>query len=113
MIYLTKSRKQNNERNQIENSEHENSEMKYILICNDKINSICCESEKVKLQKSVELNWCVIISHDSALTGIVIDMKNEYRCKTKEELVSTLIKVEPKSTKLWENSRIIKKTRAN
>ena len=65
--------------------------MKYILISNYKIDSICCESEDVKVQKSEELNWGLIISRDSALTGIVIDMKNEYRFKTKEELVPNLI----------------------
>ena len=35
--------------NEQKNLEHKNSEMDYILINNDKIDSICCESKEIKV----------------------------------------------------------------
>ena len=62
----------------------------FVMISNYKIDSICCELKEVKVFKGVKLNCSFSTSHDSTLTGIIIDTKIKYRHKTK--LVSTLIK---------------------
>ena len=79
------------EEEKIQNMDKKNRKMEYVLISNNKIASTYWASDEPELPKDEEINKSQDNSHTSKPTGLIIDMKSEFKNKTKEQVLMILI----------------------
>ena len=79
------------EEEKIQNMDQKNRKMEYVLISNNKIASTYWASDEPELPKDEVINKSQDNSHTSKLIGLIIDMKSEFKNKTKEQLLMILI----------------------